>query len=567
MLVALLLLGLLTPTATASQLSIREVAAGGNHTVAIAADGSLWAWGENSFGQLGTGVGELGNRTTPVRIGTDTNWRSVSAGSIHTVAIRTDGSLWEWGHPWGFRFGEITEEAAVARAVPRRIGTDTNWASVSAGVSHTVAIRTDGTLWAWGDNYRGQLGDGTTSSESGEGHITPRQIGTDSDWADVSAGGYHTVAIKTDGSLWAWGCNRHCQLGVEPWGWGYNRTVPVRVGTDANWTGISAGGLHTMAIRADGSLWAWGWNEFRQLGASTAIGWGAMPVRVGGDSDWASVSAGFYHTVATKADGSLWAWGDNRQGQLGDGGRYMRDTPGRIGSDRNWTSVAAGIEYTVGIRSDGSLWTWGRNLRGQLGDGTMLPSNVPLLIIPMNTARFTDVPANHWAREAILLMLEEQIMVGTSATTFSPDAHLSRAMAATMLWRMADWPFWPQGHNFHDVQLGLWYSDAVMWAAYAGIVQGTGPHTFSPHANITREQMATMLFRFARYFELDLTVTGDPLHAFIDRGAVSPWAQEGMRWAAYNGLITGASSTRLAPGEPATRAQAAVMLMRFLEAM
>jgi len=186
------------------------ISAGGYHTVAILADGTLWAWGRNLEGQLGNGTishHEDGITTpgiVPFQIGIAGNWAFVSAGGLHNAAIKTDGTLWAWGEN---DFGQLGDGTTENRTVPVRIGSDNNWASVFAGGSYTVAIKTDGTLWAWGTNDFGQLGDGTT-----ENRTAPVQIGTSGNWKSVSVcGSYHsfdkkhTVAIKTDGTLWAWG--------------------------------------------------------------------------------------------------------------------------------------------------------------------------------------------------------------------------------------------------------------------------------------------------------------------------------------------------------------------------
>jgi len=175
---------------------------GSAHSVVIGADGSLWAWGNNSGGTLGDGT--TTHRHTPVRIGSDTNWASISASSTHTTAIRTDGSLWTWGWNTGGQLGDGTSGWANNRHTPVQIGTDTNWVSVSAGSSHTVAIRTDGSLWAWGRNVSGQLGNGTVTGWDIP-NPDPVRIGTGTNWASVIAGSLHTVALRTDGSLWAWG--------------------------------------------------------------------------------------------------------------------------------------------------------------------------------------------------------------------------------------------------------------------------------------------------------------------------------------------------------------------------
>ncbi|MCL2013887.1 MAG: chitobiase/beta-hexosaminidase C-terminal domain-containing protein, partial [Oscillospiraceae bacterium] len=327
----------------------QSVSAGSFHTMAIRTDGTLWAWGNNEYGRLGDGTAN--DRHSPEKIGDDT-WQSVSAGGEHTVAIRTDGTLWAWGRNSSGQLGDGTTNNGNR---PRKIGDDT-WQSVSAGWGHTMAIRTDGTLWAWGMNNYGKLGDGTTTNKS-----WPEKIGDDT-WQSVSASGDHTVAIRTDRSLWAWGMNNYGQLGD---GTKTNKSWPRKIGDDT-WQSVSASWGHTMAIRTDGTLWAWGMNNSGQLGDGTTTS-KTSPVKI---DTWQSVSAGSFHTMAIRTDGSLWAWGRNNSGQLGDGTTSGRFLPVKIGNNTTWKSVSAGWGHTMAIRTDGTLWAWGNNSSGQLGDGT-----------------------------------------------------------------------------------------------------------------------------------------------------------------------------------------------------
>jgi len=339
--------------AAAGNPEMQRLAAGNNHSLAIKTDGTLWAWGYNDRGQLGDGTST--NRSTPVQVLTEV--AAVAAGEEHSLAIKTDGSLWAWGSNLGGKLGDGTR---TDRWTPVQVLTDV--AAVAAGVYHTLAIKTDGSLWAWGSNSYGQLGDGIRTLRSS----TPIQVLTGV--AAVAAGGRHTLALKTDGSLWAWGANWG-QLGD---GTQTDRWTPVQVLTGV--AAVTAGYSHTLALKTDGSLWAWGSNDWGQLGDGTGTD-RLTPVQV--LTGVAAMAADYLHSLAIKTDGSLWAWGANF-GQLGDGTGTNRWTPVQV-----LTGVAAaeaGWFHTLARRTDGSLWAWGSNSYGQLGDGTTTghPRPVPV---------------------------------------------------------------------------------------------------------------------------------------------------------------------------------------------
>jgi len=311
------------------------VSAGTSHTMAINTDGSLWGWGVNSAGQLGIDEPIIVDVLT--QISTDNDWRVVSAGNEHTVAIKTDGSLWAWGCNFDGELGDGTH--VVKRVLPTRIGTDTDWSIAEAGVCYTAAIKTDGSLWAWG------LGASVAFNDiEFYDIIVPTRVGSDTDWATVSTGFLEAVAIKTDGSLW----------GVT-----HDWSGLTQIGGDTDWETVSARmSTHAVAIKNDGSLWAWGSNNtFGMLGDGTTVG-KDIPTRIGADSDWQAASAGMIHSVAIKTDGSLWAWGSNTFGMLGDGTEENKLVPTRIGTAADWDMVSAG-SYTLAIKTDGSMWAWG----------------------------------------------------------------------------------------------------------------------------------------------------------------------------------------------------------------
>ncbi|MBU2527892.1 right-handed parallel beta-helix repeat-containing protein [bacterium] len=284
------------------------------------------------------------------------NWSSVSGGLEHTIAVRADGTLWAWGLN---NYGQLGLGDITARYIPTQVGVDTNWSSVSGGYDHVSAVKTDGTLWAWGRNDYGQLGLADFSIR-----YAPVQVGADTNWSSVSCGELHTSAIKTDWTLWGWGKNADGQLGL---GDAADRSAPTQAGTDADWSLVSCGTYHTVAVKTTGTLWVWGSNVFGQLGLAD-FSTRYAPTQVGADTDWSSVSGGAKHTLAVKAGGTLWAWGLNDYGQLGLGDITNRNIPVQAGADTNWSSVSGGY-HTAAMKTGGTLWVCGLNSNGQLGLG------------------------------------------------------------------------------------------------------------------------------------------------------------------------------------------------------
>jgi len=345
------------------------VRSGTAHSVGLRTDRTLWAWGENEYGQLGDGT--ISDKTTPQQVGSDDDWAYTDAGgggysySGHTVAIKNDGTLWTWGS--GYE-GQLGTGYHWSQTVPLKVGTEQDWVFVSAGMRHTMAIKSDGSLWAFGDNSWGKLGDGTLDDA-----FEPVRIGTDTDWIAVLAGANHTVALKTDGSLWAWGSNGNGELGD---GTTTATRTPKRIGTVTDWRSVAAGSGQTMAIREDGSLWGWGWNRWGKLGDDTTDD-RYLPIRIGTDNDWVLVTAGSEHVLALKSGGSVWTWGNGGIGELGDGTAGSRYVPTRCGTDSDWSALYAGQSHIFGIKSSGVLLGWGSNHVHQLGYGSVDKYNTP----------------------------------------------------------------------------------------------------------------------------------------------------------------------------------------------
>ncbi len=388
----------------------QNVQAGGSHLLATRSDGTLWSWGYNLTGQLGQGFNDLTLRgNVPTQVGTATNWSLLAPGFDFSVAAKTDGTVWSWGDngtnelgylartplPVAEQAGPIVAasagngHAAVIKSdgtlwlwgnnangqlgigasdsgqhpVPTQPMPGTTWDSVAAGSVHTAAIRSDGTLWTWGYNFYGQLGDGTTTQRT-----SPVQVGTDTNWQEIAVGYYHTIARKTDGTLWAWGYNSDGQLGSGVADGSTPHPTPTQIGTATNWTHVVSHGYHTIATRSDGTLWGWGYNGYGQIGNGTVTSPVSTPVQVGTATNWSSIATGLYFTTATRANGTLWSWGLNSNGQLGDGTTTNKIAPTQIGTATNWSTVAAGYSHTLATKNDGTLWSWGYNFYSQLGN-------------------------------------------------------------------------------------------------------------------------------------------------------------------------------------------------------
>lgn len=342
----------------------QTLSAGMDHTVAVQSDGTLWAWGFNESGQLGDGT--TAEKQIPTQIGTDSDWKTVSASGNHTLAIKTDGSLWTWGdNLWG-QLGNGA--VGTQKNAPAKIGTATDWKAVYAGSTFSFGIKTDGTLWAWGDNFSGQLG---ISSYP----FTPTKVGTDTNWKSISAGGSHTLAIKTDGSLWAWGLNSDDQLGD---GTAIDKNIPTKIGTALNWASISAGYDFSMALKTDGTLWVWGNNDMGQLGDGTYAGKN-IPMQLGIASDWQAITTGSDNSLAIKTDGTLWAWGWII-GKFGFGTDNTKNIPTQTGTASDWMTVSSGESHSFAFKTDGTLWAWGDNTWGKLGNDSWLDQSEPGLI-------------------------------------------------------------------------------------------------------------------------------------------------------------------------------------------
>ena len=339
----------------------------GGHTLALKSDGTLWSWGSNSSGQLG--VGSTTNYSTPVQVGTATNWVKISTGNEFSAAIKSNGTLWMWGSN---SFSQLGDGTTVYKTTPTQIGTAT-WSNVYCGHSYVIAIKSDGTLWSWGSNGSLQLGSGTPLFQA---YTTPHQISTTTGWSKIATGYRHVLALKTNGTLWYWGNNTNGQLGS-------NSTVQTpyitQLGTLTTWTDIAAGNDFSVALKSDGSMWSWGYNLYGQLGNGNNNA-SLVPIQVGVGSTWSNVEAGYSFVIAKKSNNTLWSFGQNALGYLGLGNTTNYNIPTQIGASATWQNIYVGYKSAIATQSNLNFYGWGSNTYGQLGDATTTYKLSPTLM-------------------------------------------------------------------------------------------------------------------------------------------------------------------------------------------
>ena len=350
--------------------SYKLVAAGNLHACAIANDDKLYCWGANGRGELGDGT--LVDHASPTMVGAST-WISVATGGGyhgcgfsnrrtcggHTCAIRSDHTLWCWGANAEGQLGDLT---TTDRAMPVQVGTQIDWSAVSAGAAHSCGIRNNGQLWCWGKNSEGELGDTTTTAT-----ISPIPVANAGPWAQVSAGGSHTCAIDSVDRLWCWGSNLGGQLGTgSPFH--LPQTIPIMV--PGEWLAVSTGSDHTFGLTSDHAVFWWGGRPFIPQSPPQYV-----PARVGSAMNWSMVSANGTHACAVSATSELYCWEASQE-------------PALVGADV--TSVAAGADFSCSLGNDGRVRCFGDNRYGQIGMGKpgskLAPAGAPAVAVDEHRA-------------------------------------------------------------------------------------------------------------------------------------------------------------------------------------
>ena len=431
-----------TPAQVSGLADVVAVAAGYVHCLALKADGTVWAWGWgwNPTPSMVSGLTDVvaiaagltgsmavranmavradgtvwvweDDQSTPVAVAGLTDMVAVARGYHHSLALKADGTVWAWG--WNTK-GQLGDGTTTSRDTPIEVpglagitaiacgsynslamhadGTVWAWGDYYGGFrpspapvsgltdaiavvgakDNSLALKADGTVWAWGGNDYGQLGDGTEEPRG-----RPVRVTGLTDVVKIAGGTAHSVAVKSDGSVWAWGNNDFGQLGVWTSTEKSMPAVPVPGMTDI--TALSGGGDHLLALDSDGTLWSWGSNSYGQLGDGTTSD-SDTAVAVSGMTDVTDIACGFNHNLALRTDGTVWAWGKNNKGQLGDGSTEDSSTPAAVSNLSDIVSIAAGYEHSLAVQADGTVWAWGSNSYGQLGDLNLSDSSTPVRV-------------------------------------------------------------------------------------------------------------------------------------------------------------------------------------------
>jgi alpha-tubulin suppressor-like RCC1 family protein len=454
--------------------AVTAVSGGFYHSLALKNDGTVWAWGINDDGQLGNG--SFRTSVNPIQVSGLTGITAVSCGEWHSLALKSDGTVWAWGYN---REGQVSNSIDAACNIPQQVNGLSDIKSIAGGGYHNLALKSDGSVWAWGCNWHGQLGKDANSHPN-----TPAQVDGLGDVTAIAGGQFHSLALKSDGSVWAWGINWSGQAGnrnsneyIHPWpvtrleqvkniAGGGNHSLllgsmvthattttvvsslnPFQYGQDARFTAtvsvadadnctpkgkvifmdgkdrlesqdLNAAcqattyynklgwGRHVITALyqgyvdylpssqtltqivippplGDGSVWAWGSNDIGQLGNGTDAGT-SRAATVKGLNEAIALAGGENHSLALKSDGTVWAWGYNREGQLGIGSNKFQETVVQISDLVDITAIAAGGNHSLALKSDGSVWAWGVNTSGQLANGTNHNSPTPALVKGLN---------------------------------------------------------------------------------------------------------------------------------------------------------------------------------------
>ena len=362
--------------------SLFATAGRGTPAVAATPSGVAYAWGNNDGGQLGNGTMKTTNNPTPepAALPSGVTVTAVAAGKVHSLAIGSDGKVYSWGYNG---FGQLGDGTTFDSSTPLAItlASGVTATAIAAGSYHSLAIGSNGTVYTWGSNSSGQLGNGTTNESDSPAAIT---LASGVTATAIAGGGAYSLAIGSNGKVYAWGFNSDGQLGN---GTTTSSSTPVAItlASGVTATAIAAGAYHSLAIGSDGKVYSWGYNGGGELGNGTTTSSSTpMAITLASGVTPRTIAAGTSHSLAIGSNGTVYAWGFNNNGQLGNGTTTMSLTPVAItlASGVTATAVAAGYAHSLGIGSNGRIYAWGSNSAGQLGNGmsNTSPNPTPAMV-------------------------------------------------------------------------------------------------------------------------------------------------------------------------------------------
>ena len=382
-----------------------KVTVGTSHSLVVKSDGSAWGWGDNDYGQLGSAQQKYFSPVlSPVKADVS-NVVAVAAPCYTTHVLKADGTVWSYGDDEQFGVLGSHNRGTVLGAVPPITTTYipqqvlapgdvplTNVIAISAFAFHSMALKSDGTVWAWGQGRYGELGDGTETDHSTAVQVLVAPGVPLTGVVAIATGAFSSYAIKSNGTVWAWGSNTSFALGTQTTPYSHVLASPNNLGSTIeyyspwavkvpglrNIVAVAPGTRHYAALKNDGTVWTWGRNAEGQLGdGSLSTTARSTPVMLSSLSGVTKISTHWSHTLALKGDGTVWTWGPNDTGQLGNGTTTARTTPGMISTLTGVKEIAAGTNYSLAITLDGRVFAWGDNGYGQLGAG--YASTTPIL--------------------------------------------------------------------------------------------------------------------------------------------------------------------------------------------
>ncbi len=358
-----------------NKLTAQTISAGAYYSLFICSNdnNAPWGWGVNQNGQLGNGT--TTNRHVPVRTSNISNIIAICGRQNHSIALSGDSTVWSWGD--NLTYGDLGDGTSTQRNSPVHVlgqggvGFLSFIISISGGDYHSLAVKENGTVWAWGRNSAGQLGDNTSTNRS-----TPVLVPGLSRIISVTGGGEFSLALDSTGNVFSSGNNSSGQLGI---GSTTNQHTFSQIYSLTGITAIGAGTLHSIALKNDSTVWTFGSNGYGQLGDSTTND-SSTPIKVKSLSGIIAIAASGSHSMALKSDGTVWGWGDNQNGDIGDGTTIQRNYPVKIDSLSGITSIACGAFHGLALKNDGYVWAWGNNTDGQIGDNTQTERDSPVQV-------------------------------------------------------------------------------------------------------------------------------------------------------------------------------------------